>query len=355
MKKIIALLVVVAIVFFAVTLLKKRKATIADVNTPETPSLTISLVKISNGKVEQKERFLAQLASDKEAKISTKLSGYIKNIAVQESQKVSKGELLVEIDKAELLSVINTTKDNLIQQKADYELTKKIYNRNKKLQKAGALPQEKLEELSIALQSKEIRYKSTQDKIDQLNIQLNYLDIKAPYDGIIGRILLQEGNLAVPAQPILTFSQSKQKLTFSFASQSSKIKKGQKVLYIDKPIGEIKTIYTQAQNGLSVAEVEISSALSLLDGSYISIEVITGEHIGCIVPSDTIVHTHSGSQIMLYRDLQFISQRVDILFEDESEALISSCPKGHIARGSETKLSKLPFYQKVVIRGEGDE
>ncbi len=355
MKKIIGLLVVVAIAFFAITLLKKRKDTITNVASPATPTLSISLVGVSSGNVKQKEKFLAKVESQKEAKISTKLSGYIKNIAVEESQKVSKGELLVEIDKAELLTVLNTTNATLSQQKADYALSQKIYKRNQKLQKAGALPQEKLDEFSIALQAKKTKYISTQEKINQINTQLNYLDIKAPYDGVIGRILLQKGNLAVPAQPILTFSQSKQKLTFSYAPQNSNIKKGQEVLNQGKTIGNIKTIYTQAQNGLSVAEVELDGLLSLPEGSYISIDVIIGEHIGCIVPSDTIIHTHSGTKIMMYKDLEFIPQKVTVIFEDEEEALIGLCPSGNVARGSEAKLAKLPFYEKVIVRGEGDE
>jgi len=359
MKKILSIGIIVIIALFAVRLLKERKSTAENVATPALPVLTISLVKAEEGSVKKTENFLALLASQREAKISTKLSGYIKKIAVSESQKVKKGTLLVEIDNGELLASLKTSKATLKQQKNDYLLTEKIYKRNQKLYKAGALPQEKLEELEIGLEGKKTQIISTTEKIRQLSIQLEYLVIKAPYDGTVGRIIMREGSLAGPGQPILTLSQPEQKMTFSFAPEQNSVQKsineGQAVLREDKSIGTIKTIYTQAKNGLSVAEVELTQPLALPEGAFVSIDVVIGEYTGCLLPVDVLVHKRDATQVMLYREEKFVPYKVEVLYANEREALLQPCPKGDIARGSETKLSKLPFYGKVKIRSVEDE
>ncbi len=355
MKKIISVLILIVIVFFAVKLFKERKNTAENVATPALPVLSISLVRAEEGSVRKTENFLALLASQREAKISTKLSGYIKKIAVSESQKVKKGTLLVEIDNGELLASLKTLNATLKQQKNDYLLSKKIYERNQKLHKAGALPKEKLEELEIGLEGKKTQIVSTTEKIKQLSIQLEYLEIKAPYDGTIGHVLIREGNLAVPGQPILTLSQPEQKMTFSYAPEQNSIKQEQAVLREDKSIGAIKTIYTQAKNGLSVAEVELTQPLALPEGTFVSVDVVIGEYTGCLVPADVLVHKRDATQVMLYREEKFTPHKVEVLYANDREALLQPCPKGDMARGSETKLSRLPFYGKVKVRSAEDE
>ncbi|SFV50897.1 Membrane-fusion protein [hydrothermal vent metagenome] len=354
-KKILALIVVAAIAVAGVRLIKERKSTVENMPTPKLPNLSISLTKAYQGSIEQKEGFLALLQSQREVKISTKLSGYVKDIMVTESQSVKRGDTLIVIDNRELLASLKSLKASLSQQNSDYALTKKIYERNYKLYKAGALPKEKLEELRLGLDGKKTLIVSTQEKINQLNIQLEYLKIKAPFDGIVGNIFIREGDLSAPGKPIMTLSQTKQKMTFSFVSGKNSIKRGQTVLKDNKPIGKIKIIYTQAKNGLSVAEVELKSRLNLPEGSFVSISVVTQTYKGCIVPANTLVHKNLSTQIMLYKEERFTPLDIKVIFENSSVALIKPCPNWDIAKGSETKLSKLPFYDKVKVRGGADE
>ena len=355
MKKILGLIIVAGLVFLGVSLMKKRKAEIEDAKYPQIPTLSISLVRGEKGTKEEKDKFLAFLSAKKEVKIATKMAGYIKKISVVESQKVLKGDLLVQIDKEELLTLIKTSNANLKQQKYDYALSNKIYKRNKKLFKAGALAKEKLDEFSIMLKAKNTKIISTKEKIKQLKIQMTYLDIKAPYDGIIGNIFLHKGNLVPLGKPILTLSQEKQKMTFSFVPKDNYINKGEKVFRDGLYIGEIKTLYTKAKNGLWVAEIELEKNLDLPDGSFASIEVLTREHKGCVIPSNTLLHKAQSTQVLIYKDLKFLAKDVNLLFEDEFIAVVENCLEDKIAQGSEAKLSKLEFYDKIKVRGESDE
>jgi RND family efflux transporter MFP subunit len=350
MKKIIGIVIIIAIIVSAVKLFKTRQASLAGATPPPPPTLTLSLVKARQGEATKSERFLAKLESQREVKITTKLSGYIQNIAISQSQYVNKGDLLVKIDEGELLSTIKSLKVTKKQQQDDYDLTLKIYNRNKKLTKAGALSQEKLDLSKLTLQGKLTQVINTKKKIKQLYIQLEYLAIKAPFDGMIGDILLKEGSLASPNQTILTMSQDAQKITFSFSPEDQTIKKGQSVLLDGDIIGSVKTIYTKALNGLSVAEVALTRKMILPEGSSLSIEVVTGKEKGCIIPIDTLIYGKESTKVMEYNGGRFTATELKVLHENTKEALVTPCPKDKIAQGSEAKLTKLGFYREVKIR-----
>ena len=348
MKRVISIIIILAIVVGGIKLLKTRKEAIANATPPLPPTINIKLIEPKEGKATLSERFISLLESQANISITTKLSGYIEEIYVEESQKVSKGELLLKIDSRELMATIATLKATLKQQESDYNLTKKIHNTNIQLNKNGALPKEQLASSSLLLKSKNTQLISTKERIKQLNSQLEYLKITAPFDGIVGNILKKEGSLASPNQPIITMSKSDQKLTFSFASTD--IKKGQVVQRDGVQIGEIKSIYTQAKNGLMVAEVSLCSPIEgLSEGSFISIEVILDTQEGCLIPTDSILYSGGGSYIFGYDESRFSKLDVDILLSNPKETLISKCPQYKIAKASQTKLSKLGFYNRVNV------
>ena len=289
-------------------LLESRKAEISNEALPGTTLVTVSVVHPTQGVMKDRESYLAQVASDKSIKLSTKLTGYIENVYVEESQKVRKGDVLVQLDDIELRSNIKELKATLQAQHNDLELAKSIYIRNKKLFKVGGLAKEKLDISKVSMQAKEVVIENTIQRIEQLEHQLSYLKIAAPFDGRIDNILLHEGDLAAAGKPILGMSSGVKKLLFSYAPKNTSIKKDQSVWTEDKKIGHIKSIYTIAKNGLMSAEVKLSTKVDLPVGSNMNIEVLTKETEGCILPDDTILYKKEGTFVWKRRVRKFTSK-----------------------------------------------
>jgi len=65
---------------------------------------------------------LAFVAFDKSIEISTKMTGYIKKIYINEGDRVREGMLLAKIDDHDLKSEISLLKNTLKQQRRDYKL-----------------------------------------------------------------------------------------------------------------------------------------------------------------------------------------------------------------------------------------
>ena len=356
-KRFITILFVIGVIILGIkgrTLLKDRQEEIKKQPLPTLQEVTVETTKAKTGTLYQKTPFLAQVEGDKSIKLSTKLAGYVKKVYVKESQKVKKGQILVTIDAKELKANEEALRSALKAQENDLILARKIYQRNKKLYKVGAISKEMLETSEVGVKMKSSVVENTKQKLVSLKNQLSYLDIKAPFDGKIDAIILHEGDLAVTGKPILSMSDKEKKLVFSYAfTKNTPIKVSQPVIKDAKIIGKIKTIYNTAKNGLSVAEVKLTKNIKEPIGSSVNIDVVTKHYKGCIVPDDTILHKKDGEYVMVYDDKRFVPKKVKVLISSDDKVIISPCVKLSLARASEAKLSQLPLLDRVNIAGEG--
>jgi len=336
------------------SILKERQVEVKTAPTPTMQVVTVSLIKPENSELQEKNRYLATLKGNKTIKVSTKLAGFIKEVYVRESQKVNAGDLLVTIDAKEIKTNIDSIRANISALRSDLEVARKVYRTNQKLYRVGGLPREKLEASAAVLKLKEAKINESLQKIKSLKNQLNYLNITAPFDGTVDAILLHEGDLAAAGRPIISMSNNKKKLIFSFVSNDG-IKLNLPVLYNNDLIGKVSTIYNSAKNSLQMAEVELVKSLNLPLESSINIEVVTKSAKGCVVSNNAILHSKNATYVMEYKDKSFSPLKVDILIEDGDKVLISPCPQAKVAIGSENRLSSLTTLGKVLIAGEKNE
>lgn len=358
-KIIITIITLMAVVLLGIKgkgLLETRKTEVAKEPLPLVEKVSVSVVKAKQGVLKHTEAYLAQLHADKSITLSTKLAGYVQKVYVEASQVVKKGDVLVHIDALELQSNILSLKATLQAQEGDVALAKSVASRNQKLYVAGGLSKEKLEFSNVSLHAKESLLESTKQKIAQLEHQLSYLKIVAPFDGTIDTVMMHEGDLAAVGKPILSMSNSKQKLVFSYApSRRNLVMKGQKVFLDTEEIGMVKSIYNTTKNGLITAEIALHATIDLPIGANIRIGVLTQEQEGCLVPTNSLLHKKEGSFVMAYQEGHFSPMAVNVQMQEGNRAIVSPCPHVPIAQASEVKLSTLPAYSHVEILGVGDE
>lgn len=357
MKKIIiAILVLGAVVFLGVKgkdLLEKRTAEVENTPLPTQAPITVSTVLPKQGTLTHEVALLAQVLADKSITLSSKMAGYINTLYVEESQKISKGDMLLQIDNEEILSTIRSLQSVLKTQESDLGLATTIHARNRKLFEIGGLPKEKLELSALSLQAKQSTIEGTQQKIAQLEHQRTYLALRAPFDGQIDTIFLREGDLAVTGKPLMRISSLKKKLLLSYsAGGKNRLKIGDGVYWGETHIGTIKRYYTSAKNGLNAAEVSLVKPLDAMIGSSINITVHTQEQTGCIVPNDALLHKKEGTYVMQEINGIFAALAVTVALEEQGQSILSPCPARAVAQASESTLSSLPAYTHIKVIGE---
>ncbi len=356
MKKFILLLLIIALVAGGAILLKKRKQSVKDTPPPTPPTFQVKVVSAQTAELRQTRSVLALLSAKESAEISSKLSGRIEEIFVKENQTVKKGTPLLRIDDREIAANIRSLQASLSAQRQDVIYAQSLHKRNKALFEVGGLAQEKFEASKVALATKQAGLEATQQKIAGLKVQLSYLSITAPFSGTIGTIFARSGDLALPGKPILSLNSPEQKLTFNYVPVNIPVKPGQSAFSGDQKIGQITNLYSDAVNGLSVAEIAVDSPLPKPNNSYITIDLLTFEGSGCSVPLNTLEKSKKTTRVMMYTDGAFKPLPVTVIAENNDHALIQPCPEYPIAVATAAKLSMLPGHNNITInRGDTNE
>ncbi len=337
---IVTLLIIIAIAINARSLLLKRKAEIQNAPLPHNAKEHITFVMPQTKQLMQNINLQATLLAQKEVKISTKVAGYIKKLYVSEAQKVAKGENLVDIDDTEILSNIAMLEAQLKANQADFFVAKDIYESNKKLYAIGGIAKEKLDGSKVAYLAKKAQLEATKQKLSQAKELLNYLHIKAPFDGVVQNVLLHEGDLALSAKPVLTLMTKEQKILFSYPSTLN-VTVGQEVFYEKKAIGAVTKIYPSAKNYLSMAEVHLTQSLNLPTNSLLNINLVVAKKEGCVVPNGALIYTKEANYIITKEGSSYKKQKVLLQMQTEDESMITPCPTNPVAVASQQQLISL--------------
>ncbi|MEN4053218.1 MULTISPECIES: efflux RND transporter periplasmic adaptor subunit [Sulfurimonas] len=349
MKKIIALVIVAVVVVGAGIFLKKQKDAVAHLQTPKMYTHNVDVVHAQNKRVEESRVFLAEIVATNSAYIASKFSANIKKIYVNENDVVKKGALLIALDDSEIKATLASLRQQKVALEADLDNAKNILERNKKLFAIAAISQEAYDTSNVVYKNKLSALKSVDEKIKQTKSQLKYLNIRAPFNGRVGSKLANDGSLALPGKALLTLNSDDQKLLFSFVDTTKPILEGQKVYLNNKLIGKVTKRYDDAKNALLVAEVKPFKALPYANKSFKTISVVVDSAEGCTLPLNALLHKTDGVYAMLYKDKKFTAKKVDVLLQNDREAIISECIEEPVATASEAKLSLLPSYGQVVV------
>ncbi len=349
MRKMFLIVLAALIIVAGVMLLRSRRLAVAEAPTAKPMAYAVETVRPRTRTVCQTRTFLARLESLKSAGISSRLSGRIEQVLVSEGQRVQRGELLVRIDDRETRANLDALRASLASASKDLAYKKSLHARNLKLYKAGGISREKLDASGVAYAAAEAAVKNLEQKIKAAKAQLDYLDLKAPFEGIVGTVFLRQGDLATPGRPIVSLNSLRRRLTFSFAPERQAIKAGQEVRLRGHRIGRVAGFYGDAKSGLSVAKVLLEQELDGPNGSYVTIQVVTRKASGCTVPLQALLRDQQGVRLMVYRDKGFEPLAVTVKAQDEAYALIEPCVDSPVAVAAEAKLSLLPTRGAVPI------
>ena len=150
----------------------------------------VSAIKLKQKKFNHYLNFQGSLDTDQNVVIYPELPGLLKNIYVNQGDKVNKGQLIAKISD-------NGLTDQLEQLELQRDLAKTTFERLQILwnQKIGS---------EIQYLQAETNFKSLEKKISQMKDQEDKTRILAPFDGIIDDVIADVGsNLAPGLTPIL--------------------------------------------------------------------------------------------------------------------------------------------------------
>jgi HlyD family secretion protein len=282
------------------------------------PVVSVQTTPAARGPIEQMVSAEAVVFPLEQAIVAPKITSTIKKFLVQRGTRVKKGQLLVELENADLSAAAESSKGDFEQAEASYATTvgaglpqqiqkaeldaaaaksafdaqQKVYDSRKELFQQGAIPRRDLDSAEVAyiqarsqneqaqrqvadlqrlgkeqaLKSAHGSLASSEGKYRGAEAQLSYSRISSPIDGVVTDRPLYEGDLATANQPILTVMNTSRLIAKAHIPQSVAValKVGNaaelKVPGLDEPVkGRVSLVSPALDPGSTTIEVWVEA------------------------------------------------------------------------------------------------
>ncbi|MDD4659941.1 MAG: efflux RND transporter periplasmic adaptor subunit [Massilibacteroides sp.] len=148
------------------------------------------------------------VTSKQTATISTRMMGHVQKIHVKPGDRVKAGQLLISINSNDILAKKQQVKAMLAEVQAAEKNAKRDYERFKALRDQNSVSPKEFENVELQYTSMKSKMKMAEEALNEVNVQLTYFDITAPFSGTVTRKLVDEGSMANPGMPLLVVEQA---------------------------------------------------------------------------------------------------------------------------------------------------
>lgn len=154
----------------------------------EIPPVKVITLTLQPQRLEDKINLPAEVEAAEEVLVKAELSGQVVRILVDEGQKVTKGQVLIELDDRDYQSRLERIK-------ANYRLAKLEYERNAALAESHATSKSKLD--SIEAQLKDLKA-----QLEEATLALSRARIKAPISCRLNELKVEKGDFVKIGDPV---------------------------------------------------------------------------------------------------------------------------------------------------------
>ena len=251
------------------------------------PQKTIqaAVVEVKPTSVPIRVEVTGQVAPIFQATLSSRIQGTIDQLLVREGTKVSKGQLLIQLDSRDLQA-------DLARADAEVENAKAHLDRMNQLYAQDAVSKQEMENATRAHRVAEANRKAVE-------AQLSYTMVRAPFDGVITEKKVEEGELASPGQPLLKMEDPQRlRLEATVAEGDLKsVSRGDKISVAIDALGAQVLIGTISQilpagdphTHTFMVKVDLSKTAGLKTGMFGRFPLEKGVSQTILVPSDALV------------------------------------------------------------------
>jgi len=285
MKKVIIFILIVLAVFFIL----KRKIELAHAPVFGKRPVLVSVFYSQKKDIKNFREYLARVEPINEANVSTRVSAIVEEIFVDEGSVVKKGDLLAELDKKDVLAKLNSAKQTLSAAEENFNYWQKEYNRDDNLFKEGAVSEEEKDRAKNSFAQAESKLENAKENIKFWQANLNYTEIKSPYDGVVSKRAVDAGDLTSPGKVLFTVEdRSRLKLAFDVPQEDAQfIKKDMAVIYKDKngfKQAKIANVFPSISEGRILhIEAYLDNKEGLYVGAFVPVKVMTVQKEGVVV------------------------------------------------------------------------
>lgn len=331
---------------------KQPTVTVANEN-PIEVKLASAGIKSANGKIE----VTGQVEGIQTANISTRVMGTITSMRVKAGDQVNAGQVLFTINAADIKAKSAQTDAMIAQAEAAMRSAQKDFERYTALYKQQSATAKELDQITLQYKSAQANFEAMRQMKNEVNANLSYTTITAPFSGVISQKLAEAGSIASPGMPVLTLEANGQLQVSALVPENvvSSVSLNQTVeLTIDAAnkslLGKVNQINTSSQftGGQFVIKISLpkSDMKNLYSGMYVNIAIPVNtsdksalDNNAVMVPENSIVRKEQLTGLYTVTS--------------ENTALLRWVRLGKVQSGQVEVLSGLSAGEQFVVSADG--
>lgn len=255
--------------------------------------------------------------ANEEVQLRPESSGRITRLTLEEGRNVSKGDLLVKINDADLQA-------QLLRTKLQLELAELREARQKALLENRAIAQE---DYDVALN----HLNTIKAEIELIQSQIDKTEIKAPFDGVIGLRNVSEGSYITPSNVVATLQDfNSVKIDFSIPERyAAYVRAGDQILFTrqgsdnvyEGTIMAVEPRIDQNTRTLMLRAQAANPDRNIIPGAFVEIRFRLREIPDALmVPSESIIPELGGNSLFVVE--QGVARRRSVQTGTRTETLV---------------------------------
>lgn len=159
------------------------------------PLPNVKIAQALSQEVIEWDEYTGRIEAVNSVEVRARVSGYLEKVNFKAGDRVSKGDLLFQIDPEPFTAQLNYAVAELERAKSRYELAKNDLARAERLFRAKAISEEEHDARSKGLRETLAAVQSAEANVYTARLNLEYTQVRSPINGRIGRELITVGNL----------------------------------------------------------------------------------------------------------------------------------------------------------------
>jgi multidrug efflux pump subunit AcrA (membrane-fusion protein) len=324
MKKIIPIVVIIVLLVGGVVVLKIRKHALAAAKPPKVLAVHVDGVKLEPAEITLTLPVLAEVRSERNATVSTKVTGSVTEVLKHEGDRVKAGDLIARIDDRELKDKISALKLKLPDIDFEIDSTKaqieslKLSLKNaleshkrteellnvkgasieefQKEESEISLLKSKLKTTENGLQALYIQKRIIRKNIHEIETSLSYTLISSPVSGIVSAAFVTEGEIAVPGKALFSISSDEGNyLAVHLPAGIEPVS-----LKVDQESVRLSSLDIADPNGLRQYRAQIPKGLRFVSGEIVDASLVVFSGRATLVPLDAILSREGKQMVFVY-------------------------------------------------------
>jgi RND family efflux transporter MFP subunit len=248
-----------------------------------------------------------------EVRVGAQLSGIVRRLNVTVGSHVNQGDVIAEIDSRPVTAKIDQARMQLAQAEVSEGKARTDFARSQKLFEAGVIAAQQFEDSRAVLNAASASVAAAQSVVSTAQVDLAYVDIRAPISGTIASIATQQGetvaaSFATPTFVTIIQESALEVIAMVDEADIGTVRRGEQVSFTTETypdhelqgtvtrIAPVATIISGVVNYEVAISLERDVALLRPDMTT-NINIRTSEHRALLIPSKC-VHREGGHSIL---------------------------------------------------------